>query len=53
MIGTLVRGCICATLWCDLDITFDLVVLTMSLEIFSRLLNSLRCRRLTLDRDIG
>ena len=52
MVGTLVGGYRCATSWCDLDLTFDLVILTI-LKILSRLLNSVRCRRLTLGRDIG
>ena len=30
VVGTLVGGCRCITSWCDLDFTFDLVVLTMS-----------------------
>ena len=37
----------------NLDFTFDIVVLTMSLKILSGLLNSVRCRSLTLVRDIG
>ena len=31
MVGTLVRGCRCATSWCDLDLTFDLAVVTLML----------------------
>ena len=53
MEGTLVGGCRCAALWCDLDLTFDLVILTMSFKILSGLLNSVRCKRLTLGGDIG
>ena len=34
---TLVGCCRCATSWCDLDLTFDLVVVTMSFKILSRL----------------
>ena len=30
MVGTLVRGCRCATSWCDLDLTFDLPVVTLT-----------------------
>ena len=38
---------------CDLDLTFDLAVVTLSLKILSRLLlDFIRCRRLTLGRDI-
>ena len=39
--------------WCDLDLAFDLAVLTMSFRILSGILNSVRCRRLTLGMDIG
>ena len=28
----IVRGCICAS-WCDIDLTFDLAVVTLSLKI--------------------
>ena len=34
---TLVRGCRCATSWCDLDLTFDLAEVTLSLNIWSGL----------------
>ena len=37
LVGTLVRGCRCATSWCDLDLTFDHVVVTMSVKILFRL----------------
>ena len=30
MVGTLVQGCRCAVSWCELDLTFDLVVVTLS-----------------------
>ena len=30
MVGTLVRGCRCAPSWCDLDLTFDLAVVTLT-----------------------
>ena len=39
--------------WCDLDLTFDLAIVTLTYKILSGLLNSVRCRRLTLGRDIG
>ena len=42
MVRTLLRGFRCATLWCDLDLTFDQVVVTMSFKIWSGLLNSVR-----------
>ena len=35
MAGTLVRMCRCATSWSDLDLTFDLAVVTLSLKILS------------------
>ena len=34
---TLVRVDRCETSWCDLDLTFDLVILTMSFKILSGL----------------
>ena len=37
MVGILVRGCRCATSWCDLDLTFDLAVVTLTFKIFSDL----------------
>ena len=37
MVGTLVGGCRCATSWCDLDLTFDLVLVTMSFKMLSGL----------------
>ena len=37
MVGTLVRMCRCAASWSDLDLTFDLAVVTLSLKVFSRL----------------
>ena len=37
MVRTLVFGCRCATSWCDLDLTFDLVIVTMSFKNFSGL----------------
>ena len=47
-------GCMCATSFCDLDLTFDLVILIMGFKVLSGLLlDSIRCRRLTLGRDIG
>ena len=30
-------GCRCATSWCDLDLTFDLAVVTLTFKILSRL----------------
>ena len=37
MVGTLVRGCRCAMSWSDLDLTFDLAAVALSLKILSRL----------------
>ena len=37
LVGTLVRGCRCAMSWCDLDLTFDLAAVTLSLKILSGL----------------
>ena len=37
MVGTLVKGCTCAMSWCDLDLTFDLVIVTVSFKILSGL----------------
>ena len=37
LVGTLVRGCRCATSWCDLDLTFDLAVVTLTYKISSGL----------------
>ena len=54
MVGTLVRECRCATSWCELSLTFDLVTVTMSLNSCQgHFLDSVRCRRLILGRDIG
>ena len=37
MVGTLVGGCRCATSWCDLDLTFDFAVVTLTFKILSGL----------------
>ena len=37
MVWTLVRGCRCATSWCDLDLIFDLEVVTLTYKILSGL----------------
>ena len=52
LVGTLVRKCRCAMSWCDLDLTFDLAVVTLSLKILSGLY-LVSCRKLILGRDIG
>ena len=54
MVGTLVRGCRCATSWCGLDFTFDLAVVTLTHNILPGLyLGNIRCRKLILRRNIG
>ena len=37
MVGTLVRGCRCATSLSDLDLTFDLAVVTLTFKTLSGL----------------
>ena len=37
MVGTLVKGCRCAMSWSDLDLTFDLAVVTLTYKILSGL----------------
>ena len=37
MVGTLVRECKCASSWCDLDLTFDLAVVTLTFNVLSGL----------------
>ena len=40
--------------WCDLDLNSDLSVVTVTHKILSRLyLETVRCRKLLLGRDIG
>ena len=34
---SIVRTCRCATLWCDLDLTFELAVVTLTYKILSGL----------------
>ena len=36
LVGTLVGGCRCAMSLCDLDLTFDLSVVTLTFNILSR-----------------
>ena len=53
MVGTLVRGCRCATS-CDLDLKFDLSVVILTYKILSGYSSeTVRCRKLILGRDIG
>ena len=35
MVGTLVRVCRCAMSWCNLDLTFDLALVTFTFKIFA------------------
>ena len=37
MVGTWARGCRCATSWFDLDLTFDLAIVTLTYKILSGL----------------
>ena len=37
MVGILVRGCRCATSWSDIDLTFDLAVVTLTYKMLSGL----------------
>ena len=37
MVETLVRGCRFASSWCDLYLTFELVVVTLTYKILSRI----------------
>ena len=54
MVGTLVKGCRCATSWCVLDLTFDFAIVTLSLKILSGLyLGTIRCRKLLFGMDFG
>ena len=40
--------------WCDLDLTFDRAVVTLTCKILSGLyLGTVRCRKLIFGRDIG
>ena len=52
LVRTLVRGCRCATSWCDLDLTFDLAIMTLTYKILGYILETLRCRKLIRGRDI-
>ena len=37
LVGTLVRGCRCARSWCDLDLTSDFTVVTLTYKILTGL----------------
>ena len=54
LVGTLVRGRRCAMSWCDLDLTFDLAAVTLSLKILSGYISeTVRSSKLILGRYIG
>ena len=54
MVGTLVGACRCVTSWCDLDLTFDLAVVTLTYKSFPGYISeTARCRKLVLGRNIG
>ena len=50
-------GCRCITSWCDLDLTFDLAVVTLTFKILSGLYlrnhKTIRCGKLKLSSEIG
>ena len=46
--------CRCTISWCDLDLTFDLAVVTLTFKIFlCYILEIIRYRKLILGREIG
>ena len=51
MVGKLVGGCRCAMSWCDLDLTFDLVVVTLTYKILA--ISMKGSRKLTVGRGIA
>ena len=54
MLGTLASRCRCARSWCDLDLTFDLVVVTLTFKILSgNIFETIKCRKLILGRNIA
>ena len=54
MVETLVKRCRCAASWCDLDLTFDFVIVTLTYKSCLGLISeTVRCRKLILGRDIG
>ena len=38
--------------WCDLDLTFDLAVVTLTLNLVQAISETVKCRKLILVRDI-
>ena len=54
MVGILVGVCRCATSWCDLDLTFDIAVVTLTIIILSGIyLGIYKVRRLIFGMDIS
>ena len=54
MVGTLLRECRFAASWYDLDLTFDLAIVTLTYKILSGYNSEIvRCRKLILGMDIG
>ena len=55
MVGILVRGCRCATSWCDLDLTFPFAVVTLTCikSCLGYILATVGCRKLILRSNIG
>ena len=54
MVGTLVGGCRCSASWCNLDLTFDLAVVTLTFKILSgNISETVKCRKLIVGRDIA
>ena len=52
--GNIGWGCRCATVWSDLDLIFDLAVVTLTSKICPGYISeTVRCRKLILGRDIG
>ena len=50
-----VRGYGCVKSWCDLDLTFDLAIVTLTFITFclGYILETIRCRKLILGMDIA
>ena len=47
-------GCRCATSWCELDLTFDLAVVTFTFKIFpGNISEAVKCRKLIVGRGIA
>ena len=54
MVGIFVSGCRYAMSWCDLDLTFYLAVVTLTLKFcLGYISETISCKNLILGRDIG